>query len=94
MSAALLITAGLALIRKPRASTTVMLVDDQGYKFGDDSTGAILAGTRFDVTSDDARDRPMGKDDGSHGEIVLMGLDLVIYPETRSNGGWTTGPDR
>ena len=74
VSAALLITAGLALIRKPRASTTVMLVDDQGYKFGDDSTGAILAGTRFDVTSDDARDRPMGKDDGSHGEIVLDGF--------------------
>ena len=74
VAAALLITAGLALIRKPRASTDVMLVDDQGYKFGDDSTGAILTGTRFDATSDDARDRAMGKDDGSHGEIVLDGF--------------------
>jgi len=74
VAAALLITAGLALIRKPRASTDVMLVDDQGYKFGDDNTGAILTGTRFDATSDDARDRAMGKDDGSHGEIVLDGF--------------------
>ena len=66
--------AGASMLRKPKTKAKTMLIDDEGYRFGDDPEGAILAGTRFDGSVEDARERTTGRNDGKHGEIVLDGF--------------------
>ena len=54
--------------------SSALLIDDEGYRFGDDPEGAILTGTRFDGSVEDAREGTTGRNDGKHGEIVLDGF--------------------
>ena len=74
IAAVLLALAGASTLRKPKTKAKSMLIDDEGYRFGNDPEGAILAGTRFDESVEDARERTTGRNDGKHGEIVLDGF--------------------
>ena len=74
IAAIFLALAGASMLRKPKTKAKTMLIDDEGYRFGDDPEGAILAGTRFDESVEDARERTTGRNDGKHGEIVLDGF--------------------
>ncbi len=70
-----LLGAGLTMIRRPKTKADERLVDDSGYRFDDvDSEMAILKGTRFDEKAADTRELTEGRDDGSHGAIVLDGF--------------------
>jgi hypothetical protein len=63
------------MIRRPKTKADERLVDDSGYRFDDvDSEMAILKGTRFDEKAADTRELTEGRDDGSHGAIVLDGF--------------------
>jgi len=89
LSAIFLLLAGITAFRKPRSSTEEILVDDSGYRF--DNAGselAILKGTSFDEGSEDARALTRGKDDGSHGNIVLDGFGFNRGKTSRDEVQW------
>jgi len=89
LSAISLLVAGITAFRKPRSSTDEVLVDDSGYRF--DNSGselAILKGTSFDEGSTDARALTKGKDDGSHGKIVLDGFGFNRERTSRDEVQW------
>jgi len=89
LSAIFLLLAGITALRKPRSSTEEILVDDSGYRF--DNAGselAILKGTSFDEGSEDARALTRGKDDGSHGNIVLDGFGFNREKTSRDEVQW------
>lgn len=89
LSAISLLIAGITTFRKPKSSTDEVLVDDSGYRF--DNAGselAILKGTSFDDDSEDVRALTKGKDDGSHGKIVLDGFGFDRERTTRDEIQW------
>jgi phosphatidylserine/phosphatidylglycerophosphate/cardiolipin synthase-like enzyme len=89
ISAISLLIAGITTFRKPRSSTDEVLVDDSGYRFDDaGSELAILKGTSFDEESEDVRALTKGKDDGSHGKIVLDGFGFDREKTTRDEVQW------
>ncbi|MED5268347.1 MAG: hypothetical protein VYB00_05985, partial [Candidatus Thermoplasmatota archaeon] len=74
IAAIFLALAGASMLRRPKTKAKTMLIDDEGYRFGDDPDGAILAGTRFVESVEDDREITTGRNDGKHGEIVLDGF--------------------
>ena len=89
ISAISLLVAGITAFRKPKSGTDEVLVDDSGYRFDNTSSElAILKGTSFDEDSEDVRALTKGKDDGSHGRIVLDGFGFDREKTTRDEVQW------
>lgn len=89
LSAVSLGIAAWAAFRRPKSATEEILVDDSGYRFDDsESKLAILKGTSFDNDSADSRSLTRGKDDGSHGDIVLDGFGFDRDKTSRDEIQW------
>ena len=89
ISAISLLVAGITAFRKPKSGTDEVLVDDSGYRFDNTASElAILKGTSFDEDSEDVRALTKGKDDGSHGKIVLDGFGFDREKTTRDEVQW------
>ena len=89
ISAISLLVAGITAFRKPKSGTDGVLVDDSGYRFDNTASElAILKGTSFDEDSEDVRALTKGKDDGSHGKIVLDGFGFDREKTTRDEVQW------
>tara|TARA_B100000965_G_scaffold112782_1_gene93078 strand:- start:28438 stop:31458 length:3021 start_codon:yes stop_codon:yes gene_type:complete len=89
ISAVALLIASWTSFRRPRSATDEILVDDSGYRFDDSGSKlAILKGTSFDRDSADSRSLTKGKDDGSHGDIVLDGFGFDRDRTTRDEIQW------
>ena len=89
LSAVSLVIASWISFRRPKSATDEILVDDSGYRFDDSGSNlAILKGTSFDTGSADSRSLTRGKDDGSHGDIILDGFGFDRDKTSRDEIQW------